>query len=46
MKMTPSDVIFFIAGVIIFASLCVLVKYATTPVSELPTWAWWFLGGK
>ena len=36
--------VFLIVTLIIFY-VFVAVKYANTPVSEMPVWVWWLLGG-
>ena len=38
-------VLFFIIG-IIFITLYGLIKYGNKPVSEMPIWLYWFLGGR
>lgn len=44
-------IIFCILALIVFV-LCIVIKfwviyeYANTPVSEVPAWAWFWLGGK
>jgi hypothetical protein len=37
-------VVILILGLII-THIYVLVKYGNTPVSEMPTWVWWWLKG-
>lgn len=37
-------VVILILGAII-THIYVLVKYGNTPVSEMPTWVWWWLKG-
>ena len=44
-------IIFCILALIVFI-LCIVIKfwviyeYSDTPISEVPTWAWFWLGGK
>ena len=44
-------IIFCILALIVFV-LCIVIKfwviyeYNDTPISEVPTWAWYWLGGK
>lgn len=44
-------IIFCILALIVFI-LCIVIKfwviyeYNDTPISEVPTWAWYWLGGK
>lgn len=43
-KIGSAIAVIFILGLIII-HIYVLVKYGNTPVSEMPTWVWWWLNG-
>lgn len=43
-KILGAILVIFVLGVII-THIYVLAKYGNTPVSEMPTWVWWWLRG-
>lgn len=43
-KILGAIVVIFVVGVVV-VHIYVLAKYGNTPVSEMPTWVWWWLNG-
>lgn len=40
-----SPITFFII-ILVICSIGILIKYANTPMSEVPFWVYWLIGGK
>lgn len=36
----------FVILILVICSIGVFVKYANTPMSEVPFWVYWLIGGK